>query len=382
VVTRRRKVTLVILLGLLAAGIAQLVRPHADTSVLILFGAGLVLGELLVFVLPDGSSLPLSYSLLLVLASSFGVAQYGAVFAVAELFAIAVLRVRDTKPWYSRLGLRIAVAGATLGAWHFGYAHVSRNEDVGAILFVLAAAAVAQVVVDALGRALLGWSSALSPRGRFMWIALTASGMLMAIGFRGVGDKSGVGGWTALLAGPLLATWYASERLAGATRAYMQTNEALAMAPELAGMVPPGHAERVRVLVRTLAGPMGVPHGELADLETAALLHHFGQVALDEPQDEIGPARPEVSAVTASMLREVALFEGAGDIVAGDRDDPAVRTAAQVLRGACEYDLLTTRDHMPADLAIEVLRSAPGYVYDARLVDALEKVIRKRTRVG
>ena len=380
--SRRRKATLVVLLGLVGAGIAQLARPDGDLGVLILFGAGLALGELLVFVLPDGSSLPLSYSVLLVLASSFGVMQYGVVFAGAELFAIAVLRVRDTKPWYSRLGLRVAVAAATFAVWRIGFERVSKHEDVGAILVVLGAAALAQVVVDALGRALLGWSSALDARGRFMWIALTASGMLMAIGYRGVNGSGAVGGWTPLLAGPLLATWYASERLAGATRAYVQTNEALAMAPELAGMVPAGHAERVRVLVRMLGGPMGISQSELPDLETAALLHHFGQVALDEPVDPSGPASPEVSAVTASMLREVALFEAAGDIVAGDIDDSDAKIAAQVLRCACEYDLLTSRDHMPSDLAIEVLRTAPEYVYESRLVENLERVIRKRAKAG
>ncbi len=380
--SRRRQVTIVVLLGLLVAGIAQLVRPNSELGVVTLFAAGIALGELLVFVLPDGSSLPLSYSVLLVLASSFGVVQYGAAFAVAEVFAIAVLRVRDTKPWYSRLALRVAVAAATYAVWRIGFEHVSHTETVGAILLVLGAAALAQVVVDALGRALLGWSSALDARGRFMWIALTASGMLMAIGYRGVNGSGGVGGWTPLLAGPLLATWYASERLAGATRAYVQTNEALAMAPELAGMVPAGHAERVRVLVRMLGGPMGISQHELPDLETAALLHHFGQVALDEPVDPAGPASPEVSAVTASMLREVALFEAAGDIVAGDGDHEQVKVAAQVLRCACQYDLLTARDHMPSDLAIEVLRTAPAYVYDPRLIETLERVIRKRAKAG
>ena len=250
---RRRQATVVVLAGLVGAGIAELADPGGDVGVLMLFAAGIALGELLVFVLPDGSSLPLSYSVLLVVASSFGLVQYGAAFAGAELFAIVVLRVRDSKPWYLRLSLRVAVAAATFAVWRIGFDHVSKHEDVGAILLVLGAAALAQVVVDALLRALFGWSSALAPRGRFMWIALTASGMLMAIGYRGVdrgaGHTGGVGGWTPLLAGPLLATWYASERLAGATRAYVQTNEALAMAPELAGMVPAGHAERVRVLV-------------------------------------------------------------------------------------------------------------------------------------
>jgi len=42
--------------------------------------------------------------------------------------------------------------------------------------------------------------------------------------------------------------------------------------------------------------------------------------------------------------------------------------------------LLTARDHMPSDLAIEVLRTAPEYVYESRLVETLERVIRKRAK--
>ena len=50
---------------------------------------------------------------------------------------------------------------------------------------------------------------------------------------------------------PLLAAWYAFERLDSATLAYRQTIEALAMAPELGGMVP-------RRALRAGGGPRGV----------------------------------------------------------------------------------------------------------------------------
>ena len=43
------------------------------------------------------------------------------------------------------------------------------------------------------------------------------------------------------------------------------------------------------------------------------------------------------------------------------------RVAVQVLRIASEYDDLTVRDHIP-DVALESLRSAPGYVYDERVL--------------
>ena len=54
----------------------------------------------------------------------------------------------------------------------------------------------------------------------------------------------------------------------------------------------------------------------------------------------------------------------------------------QVLRLASEYDDLTVRDNVPGDLAVESLRSAPSYVYDERVVVALERVLRDRVSAG
>ena len=54
----------------------------------------------------------------------------------------------------------------------------------------------------------------------------------------------------------------------------------------------------------------------------------------------------------------------------------------QALRLASEYDDLTVRDNVPGDLAVESLRSAPSYVYDERVVVALERVLRDRVSAG
>ena len=71
----------------------------------------------------------------------------------------------------------------------------------------------------------------------------------MAIGYHGVDDEGEFGIWGPILFfTPLLAAWYAFERLDSATLAYRQTIEALAMAPELGGLVPAGHSERVASL--------------------------------------------------------------------------------------------------------------------------------------
>ncbi len=53
----------------------------------------------------------------------------------------------------------------------------------------------------------------------------------------------------------------------------------------------------------------------------------------------------------------------------------------QVLRVASDYDDLTARDSTEADVAIETLRSVPGYVYDTKVLAALERVVND-SRVG
>jgi hypothetical protein len=218
----------------------------------------------------------------------------------------------------------------------------------------------------------------LSPRARLAWLAIASSGMLMAIGYRGVDGQGRVGIWGPLLfATPLLAAWYAFERLDSATRSYRQTIEALAMAPELGGMVAPGHAERVDALASAMGEQLGFAAPELNDLEMASLLHHLGQVMLDEPTES-----QDVATVTGAMLREIRPLAGAGDIVAGDPEDPRRKLAAQILRLASQYDDLTVRDHVPGELALETLRSEPGYVYEPRVVTSLERVLAHRLNVG
>ena len=69
--SRRRRVVFVCVVGLVAGAIAHFVDPDGRAAALCFLAAGLVLGELLVLRLEDGSALPLSYAVLVVLASSF-----------------------------------------------------------------------------------------------------------------------------------------------------------------------------------------------------------------------------------------------------------------------------------------------------------------------
>jgi hypothetical protein len=277
----------------------------------------------------------------------------------------------------------LVVAAATIAAYDSARA-VASGEHVAAVIVALAVAALAQVVVDLGARWALRLDPTFSERARLAWLAIASSGMLMAIGYRGVDGMGRIGIWgPVLFCTPLLAAWYAFERLHSATRAYRQTVEALAMAPEFGGIVPPGHSQRVAVLSVAMATELGVLASDTVDLEMAALLHHLGQVTLDEPEDSsTGPAPAEVAAVTSAMLREIKPLAGAGDIVGGDTAEPRRRVAVQVLRVASDFDDLTARDSNDESSAIEILRSAPGYVYDEKVLSALERVVQDRNLVS
>jgi hypothetical protein len=312
---------------------------------------------------------------MMVLASSFAVDEFVVAVLAAEVVAFFVCpRLGEPGGRTEILCARLLVAAATLGAYRGVHALFGDPQWVWAILAGLAAAAFAQFLTETGLRTIMKRGNSLTNRGRLAWLAVASSGMLMAIGYHGANHEPGLSvGGALLFATPLAAAWYAFERLDSATLAYRQTIESLAMAPELGGLVPAGHAERVATLVGSMGHRLGLPESDLDDLEMAALLHHVGQVTLDDPEVAGRPEPHHVAAVTSSMLREIRPLAGAGDIVAGEVEDDRRRLAVQVLRLASEYDDLTVVNGAPPTVALETLRTAPRYVYDERVLSALER---------
>jgi hypothetical protein len=372
-----RRIALVVIAGAVAGGFARSTDATGTTSALVFLTTCIVLGMLLVLRLENETTLPLCFAVYPVVASSFSASRYAEAVAGAELIFL-VLRFSDHPArWRIQAVLvRIAVAAVTIAVYGAVRSLTEYRETAPAVLACLAAAAVAQIPTDLSARAVLRLRPSFSGRARLAWLAITSSGVLMAIGYRGVGGDGRFGIWGPLLfATPLLATWYAFERLDSATRAYHQTIEALAMAPEFGGLVPEGHSQRVAALSVDMADELGVSPSDTRDLEMAALLHHLGQVTLDLPDDPDQPVpSSEVAAVTGTMLREIKPLAGAGDIVAGEAVALRRRVAVQILRVASDYDDLTARDGNDPAVAIETLRSAPGYVYDVKVLAALEHV--------
>jgi hypothetical protein len=369
-----------VVLGIVASLIAYAIDPRSVADDLAILAMGLVLGELLVLRLEDRTAVPLSYAVMIVLAAGFVFGEFALTLVIAELVAYCVCR-RPSEP-VSRIPVlltRLAVGLATFCAYRAVAHFFSERRETTALLVSLAAAAVAQFVVDSAARAWMKQGGGWTTRGRLAWLAVASSGMLMGIGY--LDHDVDLGLWGPMLfATPLLAAWYAFERLDQARLAYRQTIESLAMSPELAGLVPPGHAERVASLVGYIGNRLGLSESDLEDLEMAALLHHLGQVTLDDPDVAGRPDPAHVSGVTGAMLGEIRPLARAGDIVAGDANDERRRIAVQVLRIASEYDDLTDGDGTAPEVALETLRTAPRYVYDERVVNALERAVGTNAR--
>jgi hypothetical protein len=220
-------------------------------------------------------------------------------------------------------------------------------------------------------------------QGRSADVALITSATLMGVSDMGIDGKSGMGLWGPLVFTiPLLGAWYSYEHLDRIRRTYDQTIHALGAAPELGGFVRDGHAERVAALSTSVGAELGLSRHELTQLETAALLHHLGQVCLDEPPAGRSSEPGAVAASGAAILRSTPLLAPAGDIIAAETIVHRERTPArpsvlsgQILKVASAFDELSEGKPAQASLAFEALSCAPAYLYDAKVLSALELVL-------
>ncbi len=347
--------------------------------------AALVLGELLVLRLEDGTGIPTAYAPVLVVVAGLASLEALVVGCSAVLLGVAIrLDRRGARGRLSTAGQRIVVGAGAYGAYQGVFVALDRQESIAVVLGALVAAVVAMVLVDEAGRRLQRLGSGLTPRGTRAWSALGATGVLMALGYRGVDGQGGTGLWSvALFSIPLFAAWYSFERLAAATRTHRQTLAALSMATEMAGFVPEGHGRRVGELCERLAHEVGIEAPEIEHVVAAAHLHHLGVVTMDDPPGADEPDRvPLIADVTAAMLADIPALVEASRIVAGQgryardlRGSGDERLASQILKVASDFDDLAGGEPSRARLALEALYASPGYVYDRRVLEALELVV-------
>jgi hypothetical protein len=379
---------LVIAGGAVAAAITALVAPQGVAVALTVLAAGVVLGELLELRPENGPALPLSHAVVLVVVGIATLPEFAITIGVAQLVAAFVRPAGGARDRVRLSVQRVATAMAAytvfrLGSDAFAGAHVKSVALVSLALAGLTQIACDELVFVAARRrldaAFQGWEAEL---------ALLTSGVLMAAGETGVGAR-GMGLWGPLIFSvPLLATWYSFNRLSSIRRTYDQTIRALSVAPELGDLVRSGHAERVAELCVAMGHELGLDHTELKNLETAALLHHIGHLCLDDPEVLGRPADPwEVAEAGAAILRATDYLAPAGDLLAVEPlRQPRVLelvdgrrgAGGQILKVASAFDELTAGAPDHAGAAVEALYSGPGYLYDAGVLAALDRVVTRR----
>ncbi len=179
-----------------------------------------------------------------------------------------------------------------------------------------------------------------------------------------------------------------SARTAGT---YRSTIHALSRVPEVAGLTPDGHGGRTAELSLAIAGEIGMPATERAELERAALLHDIGRLTLSQPTIlRRGFSDEDVARWGADMIREAPTLQHVADIVAhqhepyrrpGERLDPNLPLGSKIIRVASAYDHATTElGFLPLE-ALELLHRGAAYDFDPDVVDATRAVLEQRGAV-
>ena len=352
-----------------------------------LIGGAIAAGELVELRPPYRAALPISFAYMVVLARRADMDDIGQPLVVLLVALLATFLVRQepttAEGRVALLAERLLEGLATVLVYAGLFEALGQPTERGGVLVALAGAAIAPLVVAEAARMIRERDVTMSFHGRSADLALVTSATLMGISDTGVDGSGGMGLWGPLVFTiPLLAAWYSYEHLGEIRRTYDQTIRALGAAPELGGMVRVGHSERVATLAVSVGTELGFSRHELAQLETAALLHHLGQVCLDEPDDGRAPEPAAVASSGADILRSTPLLAPAGDIIASESmplhekhgSRPSV-LSGQVLKVASAFDELSEGIPDRAPLALEALYCAPAYLYDARVLNALEIVL-------
>ena len=385
-----RVATALVLALLGVVGAAAALALHADGSIvdIIAIGTALAVSDLFELRPADRASLPLGFALALVLLRAATVGEYALTVAIAAF--VSCIPPRFGSPTSGRALYLAELLGAGLGAgvaFHLISDSMGSNSRTGTLVALATASIVELLVADSISVARYGRLAPLRARGAD--VAIVTSGILMAVGYGGLAGHGRLGLWgPALFSIPLLAAWYSFELLRRTRRTFFQTVQALGIAPELGALALPGHVERVADLAVGMGQELGVSAAELRELETAAWLHHLGAVSLDDrsPGEQLDPS--EVARAGAEMLRASQVLSTAGDIVAsepahhrraeGDAALPESSLLGQVLKVASDFDELAAGNDAKVTRSIEVLFSQPAYVYDVRVLNALERVLAKR----
>lgn len=220
--------------------------------------------------------------------------------------------------------------------------------------------------------------------------ALAASGALIALAERPMGIIA-----LPIFLVPLVLTQFAVRRFARVRATYRQTIRTLSRLTEIGGYTTPDHPARVAELSVAMGRDMGMSERETVDLEYAALLHDIGQVALREPipggatmlaapadQDRIARDGAEIVRKTGVLDTVALILESQSKPYRQVRElGEDLPISSRIIKVANAFDDLVGEwdDRRRENAAIERIHLGLGYEYDPRVVEALLRVLARRS---
>jgi hypothetical protein len=220
-------------------------------------------------------------------------------------------------------------------------------------------------------------------------VAIGATGVLIALAARPLGL------WALpVFTVPLLVTQFSMRRYASIRATSLQTIRALSRVTEVGGYVEPGHSRRVSAVAVALGRELALSESDLLDLEYAALMHDIGQLSFSDPIPGgatlvvAPPERRRIAELGAEIIRTTGTLERVANIVERQSDpyrepgtgvDGELPLASRIIKIANAYDdLVGDRiDRATTEAALERLRLGTIAEYDPRVVEALDRVLRR-----
>jgi HD domain len=401
---------LVIFAGvLLIACVTQTaVAGVSDRQTALVFGALIAFGEVLRLNLPgDRESAPiatsaaLAYALLIRVGSATVHVSAQQVVSVAAIGMIvgALPHLAVGRPArLAAMAARLLAVACVAGVFRPLIAGPLRNVHWGVDLLLMTALVVVAWLVEAIIAALI---RADELRARFgvslvdemrvqlpLGAAVGASALLIAFAAEVMGLTA-----VAVFSAPLLVTQVAFRRYAGIRATYLQTVRALARVTEIGGYVEPGHSARVSRLAVSIGRELGMPEPDLLQLEYAALMHDIGQLSLREQipggatvlVDRAEQRR--IAEYGAEVIQQAKVLDAVAEIVR-QQSEPyrptKIPLSSRIIRAANAFDDLVGSSVEPsrAAAAVERLRLDTAMEYDPKVVDALGRLVSRRSVLG
>ncbi|MGH3171750.1 MAG: HD-GYP domain-containing protein [Trebonia sp.] len=398
---------------LLVASVAQTAAIGTrDAASALVFGALIAFGELLRLNMPgDREAAPiatagsLAYALLLRVGNhpaTAGAQQIVAVAAIGMIIGalphLAVGRPSRLAGMAARLLAVACVAGVfrpladgdvIVRHWWFELPVMASLVVVAWLVEVVIAALIrADALRGRFGVTLLDEMRVQLPLG----VAVGASALLISFAAEVMGLAA-----VAVFTAPLLVTQVALRRYTGIRATYLQTVRALARATEVRGDVEPGHSARVSRLAVAVGRELGMAEPALLELEYAALMHDIGQLSLRDPipggatvlvvRDE----QRRIAEYGAEVIQQAQVLDSVADIVRRQSDpyrpaDPGLAPplSSRIIRAANAFDDLvgSSVESSRGTAAVERLRLDTAAEYDPQVVEALSRVVNRRSVVG